>query len=68
MLSHGDRRLLVHEMKKKDAQAEDLGVDVDFDAYDDFADSDIEDIQRRLVIYTRAICCRMETGDCWCMR
>lgn len=44
MLSHGDRRLLVHEMKKKDAQAEDLGVDVDFDAYDDFADSDIEDI------------------------
>lgn len=44
MLSHGDRRLLVHEMKKKDAQAEDLGVDVDFDTYDDFADSDIEDI------------------------
>ncbi len=31
MLSHGDRRLLVHEMKKKDAQVEDLGVDVDFD-------------------------------------
>lgn len=44
MLSHGDRRLLVHEMKKKDAQVEDLGVDVDFDTYDDFADSDIEDI------------------------
>lgn len=44
MLSHGDRRMLVYEMKKKDAQAEDLGVDVDFDAYDDFADSDIEDI------------------------
>lgn len=44
MLSHGDRRLLVHEMKKKDAQMEDLGVDVDFDTYDDFADSDIEDI------------------------
>lgn len=44
MLLHGDRRLLVHEMKKKDAQVEDLGVDVDFDTYDDFADSDIEDI------------------------
>ena len=44
MLSHGDRRLLVHEMKKKDAQVEDLGVDVDFDTYDDFTDSDIEDI------------------------
>lgn len=44
MLSHGDRRLLVHEIKKKDAQVEDLGVDVDFDTYDDFADSDIEDI------------------------
>ena len=44
MLSHGDRRLLVHEMKKKHAQVEDLGVDVDFDTYDDFADSDIEDI------------------------
>lgn len=44
MLSHGDRRMLVYEMKKKDAQAGDLGVDVDFDAYDDFADSDIEDI------------------------
>lgn len=44
MLSHGDRRLLVHEMKKKDAQVEDFGVDVDFDTYDDFADSDIEDI------------------------
>ena len=44
MLSHGDRRLLVHEMKKKDAQVEDLGVDVEFDTYDDFADSDIEDI------------------------
>lgn len=44
ILSHGDRRLLVHEMKKKDAQVEDLGVDVDFDTYDDFADSDIEDI------------------------
>lgn len=44
MLSHGDRRLLVHKMKKKDAQVEDLGVDVDFDTYDDFADSDIEDI------------------------
>lgn len=44
MLSHRDRRLLVHEMKKKDAQVEDLGVDVDFDTYDDFADSDIEDI------------------------
>lgn len=44
MLSHGDRRMLVYEMKKKDAQAEDLSVDVDFDAYDDFADSDIEDI------------------------
>lgn len=44
MLSHGDRRLLVHEMKKKDAQVEDLGVDVDFDTYDDFADSDIEDV------------------------
>lgn len=44
MLSHGDRRLLVHEMKKKDAHVEDLGVDVDFDTYDDFADSDIEDI------------------------
>ena len=44
MLSHGDRRLLVYEMKKKDAQVEDLGVDVDFDTYDDFADSDIEDI------------------------
>lgn len=44
MLSHGDRRLLVHEMKKKVAQVEDLGVDVDFDTYDDFADSDIEDI------------------------
>ena len=43
MLSHGDRRMLVYEMKKKDAQAGDLGVDVDFDAYDDFADSDIED-------------------------
>lgn len=44
MLSHGDRRLLVHEMKKKDAQVEDFGVDVDFDTYDDFTDSDIEDI------------------------
>lgn len=44
MLSHGDRRMLVYEMKKKDAQVEDLGVDVDFDTYDDFADSDIEDI------------------------
>lgn len=44
MLSHGDRRMLVYEMKKKDAQAEDLGVDVDFDTYDDFTDSDIEDI------------------------
>lgn len=44
MLSHGDRRMLVYKMKKKDAQTEDLSVDVDFDAYDDFADSDIEDI------------------------
>lgn len=44
MLSHGDRRMLVYKMKKKDAQTEDLGVDVDFDTYDDFADSDIEDI------------------------
>lgn len=44
MLSHGDRRMLVYKMKKKDAQVEDLGVDVDFDTYDDFADSDIEDI------------------------
>lgn len=43
MLSHGDRRMLVYEMKKKDAQAEDLGVDVDFDTYDDFADSDDSD-------------------------
>lgn len=42
MLSHGDRRMLVYEMKKKDAQAEDLGmdVDVDFDTYDDFVDFD----------------------------
>lgn len=44
MLSHGDRRMLVYKMKKKYAQTEDLSVDVDFDAYDDFADSDIEDI------------------------
>lgn len=31
MLSHGDRRLLVHKMKKKDAQAEDLDVNFDYD-------------------------------------
>ena len=31
MLSHGDRRMLVYEMKKKDAQAEDLDVNFDYD-------------------------------------
>ena len=45
MLSYGDRRLLVYEMKKKDVQDEDLGVDVDFNTYNDFADfDDIEGI------------------------
>ena len=46
MLSHGDRRMLVYEMKKKDAQAEDLGFDFDIDgdyAYSDDSD-DIEGI------------------------
>ena len=32
MLSHGDRRMLVYKMKKKDAQAEDLGVGFDDNA------------------------------------
>lgn len=49
MLSHGDRRLLVHKMKKKDAQAEDLDVNFDYDGsikqkeciqLDDFDDFD----------------------------
>lgn len=40
MMSYGDRRLLVYEMKKKDAHVEDLDMDVDFDTYDDFADFD----------------------------
>ena len=46
MLSHGDRRMLVYEMKKKDAQAGDLGFDFDIDgdyAYSDDSD-DIEGI------------------------
>lgn len=46
MLSHGDRSMLVYEMKKKDAQAEDLGFDFDIDgdyAYSDDSD-DIEGI------------------------
>lgn len=46
MLSHRDRRMLVYEMKKKDAQAEDLGFDFDIDgdyAYSDDSD-DIEGI------------------------
>lgn len=38
MLSHGDRRMLVYKMKKKDAHVEDLGID--FDTYDDFVDFD----------------------------
>lgn len=42
MMSYGDRRLLVYEMKKKDAHVEDLDMDmdVDFDTHDDFADFD----------------------------
>lgn len=40
MLSHGDRRMLVYEMKKKNAHVEDLDMDVDFDTYDDFVDFD----------------------------
>lgn len=46
MLSYGDRRLLVYKMKKKDAQAGDLGFDFDIDgdyAYSDDSD-DIEGI------------------------
>lgn len=58
MLSHGDRRMLVYEMKKKDAQAGDLGVDVDFDAYDDFADSDIEDDNAK-----QKICSQLDDFD-----
>ena len=38
MLSHGDRRMLVYKMKKKDAHVEDLGID--FGTYDDFVDFD----------------------------
>lgn len=40
MMSYGDRRLFVYEMKKKDAHVDDLDMDVDFDTYDDFADFD----------------------------
>lgn len=58
MLSHGDRRMLVYEMKKKGAQAGDLGVDVDFDAYDDFADSDIEDDNAK-----QKICSQLDDFD-----
>ena len=58
MLSHGDRRMLVYEMKKKDAQAGDLGVDVDFDTYDDFADSDIEDDNAK-----QKICSQLDDFD-----
>ena len=32
MLSHGDRRMLVYKMKKKDAQTEDLSVGFDDNA------------------------------------
>lgn len=58
MLSHGDRRMLVYKMKKKDAQTGDLGVDVDFDAYDDFADSDIEDDNAK-----QKICSQLDDFD-----
>lgn len=58
MLSHGDRRLLVHKMKKKDAQAEDLGVDVDFDTHNDFADSDTEDDNAK-----QKICSQLDDVD-----